>query len=224
MHNRINASSFIPSLEIYEKEFENILRGITTCYQMMIKNSVSVPNDENEIRNILIKKYLNERKIKDCIGFTGKYIIDREVPEYNDMGRVDIKISTQNRFTDDEAYYIIECKKFGSQNLTGVSGLNAKYIKEGIKRFVGRKYSTYYSINGMIGFVVEQMDICANITNINNLLKNNFKDANTETVLTSSNFIDNFKYQYYSIHEDIGNKKIKLYHLMFDFSGNMEKQ
>lgn len=73
----------------------------------------------------------------------------------------------------------------------------------------------------MIGFVVEQMDICVNITNINNLLKKNFSDANTETVLSSHNFIEDFKYQYYSIHKDIEDKIIKLYHLMFDFSGNI---
>ncbi|MBU0700738.1 hypothetical protein KKE26_05540 [bacterium] len=144
------------------------------------------------------------------------------MPEDNDSGRVDIKITTQNTLIEPKAYYIIECKRLDNQTPTGISSLNAKYIEYGIKRFVERKYSTYYHTNGMIGFVVEQMDICVNITTINNLLKNNFADANTETVLTSLNFIENFKYQYSSIHKDIGNKRIKLYHLMFDFSGNME--
>lgn len=225
MNNRIDASSFIPSLEIYEKEFENILRGITVCYQMMVKNGITVPNDENRIRDILRKDYLHKKQIRDCLGFTGEYIFEREGLEDNGKGKVDIKIFTQNTFENpEEAYYIIECKRLDNQNLAGISGLNASYIKNGIKRFVERKYSTYYSINGMIGFVVEQMDICANITNINNLIKNNFADANTEIVLTSLNFIDNFKYQYSSIHKDIEGKKIKLYHLMFDFSENMERQ
>jgi hypothetical protein len=226
MRNRINASFFIPSSEIYEKEFENILTGITACYQMMVNDNTTVPNDENGIRDILRKDYLNNRQIRDQIGFTGKYNVDREVPEDNDMGRVDIKIITQNTLTEPEAYYIIECKRLDNQNLTGRTGLNAKYITDGIMRFVKRKYSAYYRINGMIGFVVEQMDISANITNINNLLKKNFDDANTETVLTSLyfiEFIEDFEYQYYSIHKDIKDRKIKLYHLMFDFSTNTEK-
>ncbi len=207
---------------MYEKEFENILTGITTCYKMMIKDTVKVPNDENRIRDILRKDYLNNRQIRDSIGLTDNYIFDREVPEENDLGRVDIKISTHNTFKNPEAFYIIECKRLDNQNLTGVSGLNAEYIKNGIKRFVERKYSAYYRINGMIGFVVEEMDISTNITCINNLLKKKFSEANTETVLTALNFINDFKYQYFSIHKDLKDKKIKLYHLMFDFSANIK--
>lgn len=222
MVNSFDASSFEQTPFIYEKEFENILIGIIACYQMMIKDNVIVPNDENKIRNIIFNNYLHKTEIRDRIGFTDNYIFDRESPEDNDMGRVDIKISTPNRFKEERAYYIIECKRLDNQNLTGVSGLNAKYIIEGINRFVERKYSAYYRINGMIGFVVEQMDICANITNINNLLKNHFVGVNTETILTLLDFIKDFKYQYYSIHKDIEDNKIKLYHLMFDFSENME--
>lgn len=222
MRNRINASSFIPSLEIYKKEFEIILIGITACYQMMVKDNVTVPNDENGIRDVLRKDYLNNRQIRDYIEFTGNYNFDREAPEDNDMGRVDIKITTQNTFINPEAYYIIECKRLDNKNLTGITGLNAKYITDGIKRFVERKYSAYYRINGMIGFVVEKFDIDANIANINNLLQNKFSDANTITFLTFINFIKDFKYQYYSVHKDIGNKTIKLYHLMFDLSKNIK--
>ena len=136
MYNRIDAVPFTPSLEIYEKEFENILIGITVCYHIMLKDNVTMPNDENKIRDTLRNNYLNNRQIRDQIGFTGKYNVDREVPEDNDMGRVDIKIITQNTLTEPEAYYIIECKRLDNQNLTGVSGLNAKYITDGIKRFI----------------------------------------------------------------------------------------
>lgn len=88
---------------------------------------------------------------------------------------------------------------------------------------VEKKYSCCYRINGMIGFVIEKMDVSANITNINNLLENNFPDAKTTAFLTSFNFIEDFKYQYYSAHEDIENKNITLYHLMFDFSVNISQ-
>ena len=48
--------------------------------------------------------------------------------------------------------------------------MNAK--KEGIKRFTIDQYSAYYGVNGMIGFVIEKMNIDNNINNINQLLEN----------------------------------------------------
>jgi hypothetical protein len=222
--DNLNASIFQYNSESYELEFENILDGITTCYHMMIKDNVILPNDENKIRDTLRKNYLNNREIRDKISFTAKYNFERETLEDNDLGRVDIKITTQNTLTEPNAYFIIECKRLNNENVTGVSGLNAEYIKNGIKRFVDGKYSSYHRLNGMIGFVVQQMDISENISNINNLLANNFADANTKTFLTSTTFIKNFNYQYHSIHKDVNKKTIKLYHLMFDFSKNMDKK
>ena len=91
-------------------------------------------------------------------------------------------------------------------------------------RFVTEYYSSYYGINGMIGFVIEQMNIADNIKSINGLLTNNFKTANTKKKLTPAAFIKKFKHSYYSIHKNIENKKIKLYHLMFDFSANLTEE
>ena len=108
-----------------------------------------------------------------------------------------------------------------NKNLNGTTGLNAKYIKNGIMRFLTGKYSTNKKLNGMIGFVVESMNINSNITNINTLLKNKFPNTNTETFLTTLNFIKDFQHQYFSIHRDLKANKIKLYHLMFDFSANL---
>jgi len=189
----------------------------------MIEDNVSVlSNDENGIRDILLLNYLKNREIKRKIKLTN-YRFDREIMEDTTKGRVDIRIISKNDFDIDEAYYTIECKRLDNNRTSGTSGLNGEYIKEGIMRFITEYYSSYYGVNGMIGFVVEQMDIPANITNINKLLRENFSDANTETVLTFHNFIKDFKYQYYSIHKDIKDRKIKLYHLMFDFSANIEK-
>lgn len=224
MLNGINASSFVHSLEIYEVEFKNILRGITYCYKMMIKNNVSVPeNDENGIRDILLLNYLKKREIKTKAKLAD-YRFDREIPEDTTKGRVDIRIISKNDFEIDEAYYIIECKRLNNKNLTGITGLNAEYIKNGILRFVERKYSAYYQVNGIIGFVIEHMDTVKNIKNINLLLKNNFKHANTKKKLIFVDFIKDFKHSYSSAHEDIKGKEIKLYHLMFDFSKNLVKR
>ena len=221
--DNLNASVFQYRNEPYELEFETILVGITFCYKMMIEDNISVPsNDENGIRDILLLNYLKNREIKRKVKLTN-YRFDREITEDTTKGRVDIRIISKNDFEIDEAYYVIECKRLDNKNLWGTTGFNAEYVNNGIRRFIEGKYSTYYGVNGMIGFVVEQMDISANIININKLLRGNFSDANTETVLTSHSFIKNFKYQYYSIHKDIKDRKIKLYHLMFDFSANIEK-
>lgn len=223
MDNTLDASLFASSPEIYETEFENILTGITACYQMMVKDKVSVPTkDENGIRDILLLNYLKNRKIKTNTKLTN-YRFDREIPEDYTKGRVDIRVITRNDFELDEAYYTIECKRLDNKNTTGTSGLNGEYIKEGIMRFITEYYSSYYGLNGMIGFIVARMNIADNIQNINRLLKYDFKNANTKNNIKSVNFIEKFKYAYCSIHEDNKKKEIKLYHLMFDFSKNMEK-
>lgn len=223
MTNQLDPSAFPGAADFYIAEFEIILVGITSCYKMMIEDNISVPsNDENGIRDILLLNYLKNREIKRKVKLTN-YRFDREIMEDTTKGRVDIRIISKNDFEIDEAYYTLECKRLNNNKTSGTSGLNGEYIKQGIMRFIAEYYSSYYGVNGMIGFVVEQMDIPANIININKMLRKNFSDANTETLLTLHDFIKDFKYQYCSIHKDIKDRKIKLYHLMFDFSANIEK-
>ena len=222
MINAIDASAFHYSNEIYETEFQQILTGITECYKMMIKDNIEVPNDENDIRDILYLEYLRKQEIRLKVGLI-EYRIDRETQEDHTNGRVDLRIFSKNDFEDYDAIYIIECKRLDNNNTTGVSGLNAKYINDGVLRFVSNHYSSYYNVNGMIGFVVQQLDILDNIQKINQLLKNNFPNANTVNYIESIGFIEDFEYSFYSIHKS-SNKDIKLYHLMFDFSDNIEEQ
>ncbi len=226
MDNTLDASLFASSPEIYETEFKNILTKITTCYQMMVKDKVRVPNNENKIRDILYNNYLNNNTIRAILKLT-YYIFDCEVAEYdkdgNAIGFLDYKISTQNTFIESNSYYSIECKRLDDQNITGATGLNAKYIQNGIMRFVTGQYLSHTGINGMIGFIVARMNIADNIKNINRLLKDDFKNANTTNNLKSVNFIKTFTYSYCSTHGSVKEKEIKLYHLMFDFSKNMEQ-
>lgn len=219
MLSNLDSSVFRESAGFRDAEFQDVLTKIVYCYRLMLSNNVSVANAENEIRDELLINYLKNNKIRNNLQLT-PYLFDREVPEDATKGRTDIKVQTTNTFMDTSAYYIIECKRLDGKNLKGETGLNAEYIGSGIMRFVSGHYSTNKHLNGMIGFVVERMDINANITNINHLLKERFSEANTETVLTSLNFIRDFQYQYYSLHKDKDNKKIKLYHLMLDFSAN----
>ena len=216
----LNASAFIENCyHIYNQEFENILVAIINCYKFMITCKIVLPNDENEIRNKLVgDEYLSNNKIRNKLEITD-YLFEPEVPEKS--GRADIKIiSRKATFSDTDAYYIIECKRLDSINTSGISGLNAKYINEGIARFVSKKYSMYDGTAGMIGFVVEKMNIHKNVSAINTLLIEHFNQIPTEEILTYRTIVSDFKYSYSSKHKVNGVIKI-IYHLMFDFSDNI---
>jgi len=172
----LNASHYDYNGIFYNAEFEDILSKIILCYNLMIADKVLLKNHENAIRDILLINYLKDNSIRRKIKLTD-YLFDREVPEDRSIGRTDIKIQTLNTFQDTSAYYIIECKRLDGTNLSGTTGLNAKYIKDGMYRFALNTYSTNDKTNGMIGFVVEPIDISANVTSINNLLTNNFSEA-----------------------------------------------
>ena len=73
----------------------------------------------------------------------------------------------------------------------------------------------------MLGFVVENMNISDNITDINHLLANTFKGSNTMVLVSTIDLIEDFDQLYYSEHKDIDNADFKLFHLMLDFSNNI---
>jgi len=185
------------------------------------KKVVCLANDENKIRDELLLNYLKNNVIRNELGITD-YLFDREVPEDNTNGRCDIKIQTQNTFINTNDYYIIECKRLDDKKPRGNSGLNAKYIQNGIMRFVNKQYSTNNSLNGMIGFVVKPFDIPKNVNDINYLLMKKFQKSNTQNFMTNKKSFQKFRYLYLSKHKiNKSNKIIQLYHLMFDFSDNI---
>lgn len=209
----LNASGYGYNTTNYTAEFQRVLRGVFACYTIMLKDNILVPNDENEIRNNLLIKYLKNDTIREKTGLSGNFIFDREVPEDNTTGRTDIKVQTIQTFTKSDAYYIIECKRLDNENLKGTTGLNAKYIENGIYRFVSKQYSTYHRVNAM--------SIHSNIDNIKTLLQNNFTNCNITKTIQKETFIPDFEYHYSSEHRNIDNEDFTLYHLMLDFSDNI---
>jgi hypothetical protein len=185
----------------------------------MKSNNCVLQNNENLIRDEIVNNYLMNDKIRKNIGLND-YLFFRELPTINNAGRVDIFVVTQNMFKNTEAYYIIECKRLNNENTNGQTGLNAEYIREGISRFTSQKYKMHENMAGMIGFVVEKMDIHQNISSINILLKQNFTDINTEQNLKHKEILSGFDHSYLSRHKINGTSKI-IYHLMFDFSDNI---
>ncbi len=221
MYNNLDATNFSGSIPFYDITFEDILSKITICYHKMIENKEPLIKDENKIRDVLVNEYLNNSAIKKELKL--EYFINPEVPEKNNK-RPDIKFQSPNTFYNPEQYYSIECKVLNNKNLRGTTGLNAKYVNNGIFRFTSNYYSSFYRVNAMIGFIVEKMDIHQNVeNNINGILMNN-NAINTTKKITNSNFIKDFEFHYYSEHKDKNNLKLRIYHLMFDFSGNMKTE
>ena len=217
MGAELNASGFIFNDIIYTREFEVILSKFVSCYQKLRESNKSVPlSNENGIRDILLQDYLKNAIIKKELDLSD-YLFDRETSEDISTGRVDIRVMPVNPFESDEAYYIFECKRIDSRACKGTSGLNYKYIKNGIFRFTTNFYSSYYKTNAMIGFVVEPIDIHSNMEDINFLLMNNFKQINPDSLIVKENFIKDFEYHYSSLHQSDNGDNIKLYHLMLSF-------
>lgn len=217
---KLNASQYPYIADDYKSEFENILSKVIACYYCMISQNVSLNNDENKIRDVLYLNYLNNNSIRRKIGLKD-YYFDREIHEDRTKGRTDIRVLSLNSFEDTSAYYVIECKRVNGINQNGKTGLNGEYILEGICRFVSEKYSSYYKTNGMIGFVVEPIDIHKNITSINTLLNTLFTQANTTQILSKCTIVKDFDFSYYSAHS-IDAEEIIIYHLIFDFAKNIQ--
>lgn len=219
MFGELNASGYTYNSTFYNAEFELVLSKVITCYQLMVDAGAALNNDENLIRDHLYLNYLNNNKVRKEIELKD-YYFDREIQEDRTNGRTDIRILSSYSFEDTDAYYILECKRLNSINTNGTTGLNGEYVKNGICRFTSKNYSTYYKTNGMIGFVVDSVDIVQNIDCIRQLMANQ-AETNTIDEIQFRKILSEFEYSYCSRHT-VDSNNIVLYHLMFDFSKNIQ--
>lgn len=204
---------------LYRANFEKITNYIIDICELVLrdyeKNQMKLPNDENRIRSIILEEYLKRQK-----GIYGMsdYRFDLEIPENyvgngQYIGRVDIRILLKSDFEKDDAYYIIECKR-----IDGTSDLNKKYVKEGVARFITRKYSSYYGRNIMLGFVVKKINIFANvqlIEEIQNADSNEYMHGKFEPVESNS------VVKVYKCMHQIQSGEMELCHIFPDFSSIM---
>lgn len=187
--------------------------------------SEQLSNDENAISDRIVAWLQNNdyrRQRPELL----TYNFLREAPE--NAGRVDIKVMiNQESFVDTDAYYTIECKRLDARNEIGTSGLNAEYIKNGICRFVRDDYySSYFGESGMLGFVVEAMNIDKNVDCINLLLDKDYvaqdgASVNANVVTPLTKYLFQGVPFFWSKHRKVDGIEIKLLHLFLDFSNNM---
>lgn len=203
----IKANEFLTSKMNYITRFKELLKEIYQNYELLIKDKIKVPRKENNIRDVLVDDYFT-KNIKDY-----KFVKE----EKNNLGQVDIFI--QETLTNEKPEFIIECKILDNKNINGVEGLNAKYIKNGIQRFLTEHYCSYnnFYVNAMIGFITEKINIVENINSINVLsekLFNNLVDITQQITLVDTNISQS---QYLTCNK----KEFIIYHQMMDFSDNL---
>lgn len=222
------AATFVGAKRYYNKGIESILLGCVHAYELLKKDGVMCENDENAIRDVLVRRYLKNRTFKQRFKL-GRFLFDPESVETN--GRPDIRVfSPRGTFLDDEQYYLIECKRLDNLQTSSVSGLNAKYIANGVFRFVSGRYPCRFRANFMIGFLVVPMDIDDNVQCINSLFGKHLKDDKNHDVVVyarqelrqTKGVIRDFEYLYTSVHKQNAGSEFMLYHLMFDFSKSIK--
>lgn len=224
-HQKLNADRYIIAKDIYATQLMNILYAIFNSYERILATHATIEDDENKIRDLIVVNYLRKTSVRKEFNLLD-YDFDRETLEDHSDKRPDIRIKRRSPLNDNDsqAYYLIECKRLNNKNLTGKTGLNAEYVKNGIMRFINGNYSTFYSLNGMIGFIVSEMDINNNISYINQCINN--KDiattANGEigSLMPKEECSNQFIFKSYNKTE--GKKPFQLFHLMLDFSSKID--
>lgn len=208
--------------KLRQDDFEQINKYILEICERVVKDFTlrnrRFPNNENQIRSILLEEYLDDDEIRKDFDMLD-YSFTPEVPEnYDDkgnyIGRADIRIKLKTDFERRNAYYIIECKR-----VNGTSELNKKYVKDGVARFITKKYSAYYGRNIMLGFVVKKLNISDNAKEIESI--QNFWDD--EYMHGSFKFVSNKdKHERYSCKYHIESGELELSHIFAEFSDIME--
>lgn len=219
------ANPFLPKDEYCESQLEQIMQHVLACHKLMVIDGIPIANNENKIRNRLIKNYLMNQKVKNKIGISGfRFFPEVAIIDDNDdeIGYTDIHVVLGgSHFDNDDAVFILECKRLDGKGGLGQDNLNGKYVNNGIMRFTSdpEKYPSYFRINGMIGFCVRPFDV--QINTIQKLNQHLVQWCPNEIInpIVQEIFIDNFEYTYSSVHRITSSQKvIKLYHLMLDTS------
>lgn len=219
MSGRLNKSILIA---LQQANYEQINQYVVDICETVVNDfkliNRKLPNNENQIRTIMLEEYLDNDTIRNAHGMSEYRFTPETMENYdgngNYIGRADIRIKLKTDFEKREAYYIIECKR-----LDGKSDLNKKYVCEGVARFITRKYSSYYGKNIMLGFVIKQIDISKNtvlIETIQNAENNKYMHGKFDlTTATAKSKVYNCQYH-------IENCDLELRHIFVDYSDIVE--
>lgn len=142
-----------PPFSLYDDEIATVVdlvcRGAAEARQHLKPGMIEVPITR------LVRKGI--RRVKQAASLSNVQLRAGEL-ELDDMastdptvlGRIDITLQFMHQFGEEDAYVAIECKRVGA----GKHQLNARYVTDGVKRFVTGQYASGHSDGFMLGFVL----------------------------------------------------------------------
>lgn len=200
--------------------FKLIILHLHRCSREMketcIETGYELYNHEDRITNRLIANHLNFNNLRLRFILQSPETFIPNGDKYR--GRCDIKVVSDDWLSNQNDYYLIECKR-----IDGADYLNRQFVSEGISRFVVNppKYPSYHKRNIMFGYVVKAIDIPDNTVKIDQLqgellvgvLSGRFSLVSNE----SAEFYHySCEYKFITINTI---ESIELAHLFYDFSG-----
>lgn len=184
---------------------QKCFRLIIEAYQTSLTEKViQLDWNENDISQELFEKVDNNTvRLKWNISVSREFYLNKNQEKSkgfaDKLPRIDFRLT--NIFAEQEFKYYCEAKRLKQND----SNLKREYIKEGINRFVSKKYP----MGCMLGYLLEGKTD-ETIKGINSLLEKDKR--NTETLNIKSNKLHKTCYE--SNHSVIGTLK----HIIFDFT------
>lgn len=141
-----------PSFDLSEDQLATVVdllcRGVAAARPLLQPGMLEVPITTH------VKKAM--RRLKKELGLsnleiTGEFeLLDLSNDNPAVLGRIDIILRFLHQFGDEEAYLGVECKRVGHAE----SGLNQRYVTQGVNRFVTGQYAAGHHWGMMLGYVL----------------------------------------------------------------------
>lgn len=198
----LNSIVYIKFRDAFE---QNCFQLIVDAFQTSLTEKViQLDWNENDISQELFEKVdNNSSRLKWNISISREFYLNKNQEKSkgfaDKLPRIDFRLT--NIFAEQEFKYYCEAKRLKQSD----SNLKREYIKEGINRFVSKKYP----MGCMLGYLLEGKTN-ETVKGINSLLEKDKR--NSEILNLKSNKL--LKSIYESNHSDIGILK----HLIFDFT------
>jgi hypothetical protein len=125
-----------------------VCRGAQEAQPHITSGMLEVPT------TIVVRKAM--RRVKKTLELTnleirGEHELENMATTDADiLGRIDITLKFLHQFGNEDAYVAIECKRVGAS----LSDLNAKYVSNGVDRFVTGQYGSDHEWGFMLGYVL----------------------------------------------------------------------
>lgn len=190
----------------FEEKYVNLV--IDSYHETLATNAGIKKVWENTRRNMLCSQM---RKNKGKYGITFNIVAESEVWDENfkDKGRIDICCYLSEL---DEQYMAFECKRF-LKNDIAANYISREYYGQGIKRFEDNIYSQNIDFGGMIAFLEE-----GDYYKLNKVMVAELPQYSANKSIENVSASYKHDYVYKTIHIRKDNNKIKLVHILLDYS------